>query len=136
MAEVKPGAVGPENRHQKLKRTDPEKYASNLSKSNEQKRNKLQEQKDRLVRGGELTAVEQCSRTNRKEHSTRNKRKNWEDMRAKNILPKRNKERYKPTCELSKQEHDKKKGTKDCGTSTLNHKTTRKRDGTGNVAGR
>ena len=46
MTEVKPGAVGPENRHQKLRRTDPEKYASNLSKSNEQKRNKLQEQKD------------------------------------------------------------------------------------------
>ena len=33
MAEVKPGAVGPENRHQKLRRTDPEKYASNLRAS-------------------------------------------------------------------------------------------------------
>jgi hypothetical protein len=46
MAEVKPGAVGPENWHQKLRRTDPEMYAYNLSKSNEQKRNKRQEQND------------------------------------------------------------------------------------------
>ena len=58
MAEVKPGAVGPGKWHQKLRTTDAEKYAYNLSKSNEQKRNKWQEEKDQLARGGELTTAE------------------------------------------------------------------------------